>query len=141
LIKAKKLLVPLLVLATFLGTASPVLGNYRFFSTVQMVCSAYRINVNYEDMNLLQIGDGKEEFSLTLQSARNDFDRIMLIGFYAAGKAVLKYNEPVGMVNMIIDIEFKGTEKIFASASSDDILKYVNSEISSSQFMRRIKFN
>ena len=140
MIKAKKLL--LLLLATMLlATGSTAMANYRFFSSVQMVCSAYRINVNYEDMNLMHTGDNSKEFSLTLKSARNDFDRVMLIGFYAAGKAMLKYDEPIQTVSMIIGMEYKGTEKIFATASVKDILKYVNKEYSSSQFMRKIKFN
>ncbi|MCD6206136.1 MAG: hypothetical protein J7L22_10795 [Candidatus Marinimicrobia bacterium] len=115
-------------------------ANTKYYSSVQNICNAYQVPTDYDHMNLITTGDGKEEFTMTMRSARNQFDRMMLIGFYAAGKAMVYHNEPIRKVTIIVSIEYKETENIVASADRDNIMKFVNGEITSSEFVRRITF-
>ena len=118
-----------------------VSANSGYYTSVQQICNAYQVSVDYECMNLTEIADGNKEFTMSVKSARNQFDRIMLIGFYAAGKAMNYHNEPIWKVTMVVSVEYKGIENIVASASKDNLVKFVNGEITSSEFVRRVKFD
>jgi len=118
-----------------------VSANSGYYSSVQQICNAYQISVEYDRMNLTTLADGNKEFTMSVKSARNQFDRIMLIGFYAAGKAMTYHNEPIKKVTVVVSVEYKGIENIVASASKENILKFVNGEITSSEFVRRVKFD
>ncbi len=118
-----------------------VSANSSYYSSVQQICNAYQVSVEYERMNLATLADGNKEFTMSVKSARNQFDRIMLIGFYAAGKAMTYHNEPIQKVTVVVSVEYKGIENIVASASKENILKFVNGEITSSEFVRRVKFD
>jgi len=115
-------------------------GNYDFFSTVQKICSNYGIDVSYYDMDLRKISEEAEEFILPISSTRGNYDKALLVGFYSAGKAMLKYNMQVEKVTIVVSIKYKGMEKVFASATKSDIMKYINNEISSHKFLRNVNF-
>jgi hypothetical protein len=112
-----------------------------FCASVQQICNAYQVAVDYDRMNLVEVGEGQEEFSMTMKSERNQFDRILIIGFYAAGKAMTYHQEPIQKVTVIISVAYKSTENIVASATRDNIVKFVNGELSTSEFIRRVKFD
>jgi len=118
-----------------------VSANSGFYSSVQQICNAYQVSIEYERMNLAVLADGNKEFTMSVKSARNQFDRIMLIVFYAAGKAMTYHNEPIQKVTVVVSVEYKGIENIVASASRENILKFVNGEINSSEFVRKVKFD
>jgi len=118
-----------------------VSANSGYYSSVQQICNAYQISVEYDRMNLATIADGNKEFTMSVKSARNQFDRIMLIGFYAAGKAMSYHNEPIQKVTVVVSVEYKGIENIVASASRENILKFVNGEMTSSEFVRKVQFD
>jgi hypothetical protein len=92
-------------------------------------------------MSLSEAADGTKDFCVTINSARNNFDRIMLIGFYAAGKAMLYLKEDIQTVNIIVSVEYKGVENIMATAVKDDILAYVEGKMSSAEFVKKLKFS
>jgi len=92
-------------------------------------------------MSLIETANGAKDFSLTINSARNSFDRVMLIGFYATGKAMLYLKEDIQTVNIIVSVEYKGVENIMATAVKEDILAYVDGKMSSADFVRKIKFS
>jgi len=93
-----------------------VSANSDYYASVQQICTAYQVS-------------------------RNQFDRIILIGFYAAGKAMTYHSEPIRKVTMVVSVEYKGIQNIVASASKDILVKFVNGEITSSEFVRRVKFD
>ncbi len=114
-------------------------GNSDYYSSVQKICNAYQITVDYDRMNLMDLEGGDKEFTLSVKSTRSQFDRVMLIGFYAAGKAMNK--EPIRKVTMVISVEYKGTQNIVASATRENIMKFVDGELTSTEFVRRVKFD
>jgi hypothetical protein len=118
-----------------------VIANSGYYSSVQQICNAYQVPVEYERMNLVTTADGNKEFILSIKSTRNQFDRIMLIAFYAAGKAMTYHNESIRKVKLVVSMEYKGTENITATAGKEDIMKFVRGEITSTDFIRRVKFD
>ena len=133
------------ILGTIIGIIliipATVSADSNYFSSVQQICSAYQLSLNYDNMNLRTLADGSEELTINLESARNQFDRVMLIGFYAAGKAMVYHSKPIEKVTVVISVAYKGVENIVANASRENIMKFVNGEISSSEFVRKVKFD
>lgn len=116
-------------------------ADNRLFSSIQQICAAYQVNITYNDLNLVTHSDSTKELIINVQSGRNNFDRIMLIAFYAAGKAMKYHQESVDKVTIVVSMEYKGNSSIFASATMDEITKYVGGSYSSSDFVRKIKFS
>ncbi|PIS27375.1 MAG: hypothetical protein COT43_11025 [Candidatus Marinimicrobia bacterium CG08_land_8_20_14_0_20_45_22] len=142
ILREKKRISALLAITVLFTLVSSVaLGNSRYYSSVQQICKAYQIEVDYNRMSLIETANGTKDFSLTINSARNNFDRIMLIGFYAAGKAMLYLREDIQTVNIIVNVEYKSVENIMATAVKEDILAYVDGKMSSADFVRKIKFS
>ena len=56
-------------------------ANYAFKKKIKSVCSSYRVSVNASAMDF-----DSDLFSLTLESNRNNFEMVMLVGFASAGK-------------------------------------------------------
>ena len=138
--KAKEISTLVVLLTLSLIFSSIALGNYTFFSTVQQICSNYGINVSYYDMDLRKISEETEEFILPISSTRGNYDKALLVGFYSAGKAMLKCNLQVEKVTLVVSIKYKGMEKVFASATKSDIMKFINNELSSHKFLRNVNF-
>lgn len=120
--------------------SSIALGNYQFFSTVQQICRNYGVDVNYSNMELREMVEGSKEFILPILGTRGNFDKIILVGFYSAGKAMLKCNLQVEKVTLVVSIKYKGMEKVFASATKSDIMKYINNELPPHKFIRNVNF-
>ena len=58
-------------------------GNYAFKKKIKTVCASYRVSVDATSMDF-----DNDLFSLTLESNRNNFEMVMLVGFASAGQAV-----------------------------------------------------
>ena len=121
-------------------------GNYAFYSKVRNTCSFYRLEVKQEDMRLTD-----EEFTLTLNSKRNNFERVILIGFASVGKAMehqrslkeagkLEQTLIPAHVTIIVNVPVTRDNLIVsASASTELIEKLSAGKIETSQFMQEIK--
>ena len=130
-----------ILIALLLILSVSVFGSTRYYSTVQRIFGAYRMEVDLDQMWLSEVDQNGESFTISVQSPRNSFEMVMLIGFYAAGKAILECNQPIQKVTMIVSVEYKGVEKIFATASRADILKFVNGDLLSEEFVRLVEYN
>jgi len=113
----------------------------KFLTSVQQICSAYEMPINPSDMEVVTHQDGVRELIITLRSSRNSFDRCMLIGFYAAGKAMQYHQEKIDFVKIIVEVEYKESANITATAGNADIFSYLAGSLSSSEFVRRLKFS
>ena len=121
-------------------------GNYAFYSKVRNTCSSYRLVVEQKDMRLTD-----EEFTLTMNSKRNNFERVMLIGFASVGKAMehQRYLQGTGKieqalipasVTIIVNVPVtRDNLVVSASASTELIEKLSAGVIETSQFMQEIK--
>ena len=71
-------------------------GNYAFKKKVKSVCKSYRISVQSSQLSLQ--GD---EYSINMESGRNNFEMFMLVGFASAGQAIAHQKE-MGLTDGLI---------------------------------------
>ena len=82
----------LALLAFTIGTEG-LFANYAFKKKVKSVCKSYRVTVESSQLSL-----DIDEFSMTLQSNRNNFEMVMLVGFASAGQAIA-HQKQLGLAN------------------------------------------
>ena len=63
-------------------------ANYAFKKKVKAVCSSYRVDVQSSQFSL-----EPDQFTINLESGRNNFEMYMLVGFASAGQAIAHQNE------------------------------------------------
>ena len=117
-------------------------ANYAFKKKIKSVCSSYRVSVNASSMDF-----DSNLFSLTLESNRNNFEMVMLVGFASAGQAVSHQNS-LGLSNSYVPKEIsikvnvpssKGETMVFeATCSSNDAIQLAAGTLDSSEFMQKI---
>ena len=117
-------------------------ANYAFKKKIKTVCSSYRVSVDASAMDF-----GNNLFSLTLESNRNNFEMVMLVGFASAGQAVSHQNS-LGLSNAYVPKEIsvrvnvpasKGETMGFeATCSSDIAIELAAGTLDSSEFMQKI---
>ena len=117
-------------------------ANYAFKKKIKSVCSSYRVSVNASSMDF-----DSNLFSLTLESNRNNFEMVMLVGFASAGQAVSHQNS-LGLSNAYVPPEIsirvnvpssKGETMVFeATCSSNDAIQLAAGTLDSSEFMQKI---
>ena len=117
-------------------------ANYAFKKKIKSVCSSYRVSVDASSMDF-----GNDLFSLTLESNRNNFEMVMLVGFASAGQAVSHQNS-LGLSNAYVPKEIsirvnvpasKGESMVFeATCSSDIAIELASGTLDSSEFMQKI---
>jgi len=117
-------------------------ANYAFKKKIKSVCSSYRVSVDASVMAF-----GNDLFSLTLESNRNNFEMVMLVGFASAGQAVSHQNS-LGLSNAYVPKEIsirvnvpasKGETMVFeATCSSDIAIELASGTLDASEFMQKI---
>ena len=117
-------------------------ANYAFKKKIKSVCSSYRVSVNASAMDF-----DSDLFSLTLESNRNNFEMVMLVGFASVGQAVSHQNS-LGLSNAYLPKEIsvrvnvpasKGETMVFmAKCLSDDAIQLAAGTLDSSEFMQKI---
>ncbi len=118
-------------------------ANYAFKKKIKSVCSSYRVSVDASSMDF-----GNDLFSLTLESNRNNFEMVMLVGFASAGQAVSHQNS-LGLSNAYVPKEIsirvnvpasKGETMVFeATCSSDIAIELASGTLDASEFMQKIE--
>lgn len=121
-------------------------ANYAFYNTVKKTCLSYRVPIQQTDMLLEENG-----FSINLNSNRNNFEMIMMIGFVAAGQAIRhqyyleeNHNDYSPVIPEKISIRItvpveRNQMTIFATASSEQVYQLAEGAIESVDFIRQIK--
>ncbi len=146
LVKTKNKLLLILFIAI---TGSEILfANYAFYRQVTSTCKSYRVEVSSGEMLL---SADNNNFAINLSSRRNNFELIMLVGFAAAGKAIIhqkhlqgtisNYNPVIpGQVNVVVTVPM-GRDKTIFSAEADAIIVQglADGSLDSADFMRKIK--
>lgn len=136
-----RLLSTLLVLGWCLGLAAPARANIRFYTIVQQICNSYRVPVDMRQMNLEEPGNNGLAFSLALQSRRNNFEEVILVGFIASGQAIARTGMEVKTINIIVTIP-KADNMLLMTAADVGLVEQLRlGKIKSSEFMRQLQWN
>ena len=142
----------ILALATILVLSTQfVFANYAFYKKVANTCKYYRVNVDQKKMALTKNADGSYHFSIEMESMRNNFEMVMLVGFISVGQA-MSHQEAFAKkksgytavvpsdteVTVSIPVSRQNTI-ITAKATAGQIRQLTEGKIDSSGFMRLIK--
>jgi hypothetical protein len=139
--KNRRIVSILLTVGWLLVTASPVLANMRFYTIVQQVCKSYRVPVALDQMTLDGAETDNAEFHLVLQSRRNNFEEVMLVGYIATGQAVARSGVQVKTIMITVTIPKADNMMLMTSASVDLVEQLRLGKIKSSEFMRQLQWN
>ena len=142
---AKKILAIMVIL---LMNSQFAFANYAFYRQVTSTCKSYHIEVSSNEMLL---STDNKNFAINLTSRRNNFEMIMLIGFAAAGKAIIhqkhlkgtisNYNPVIpDQVNVVVNVPMGRDNTIFsAEANAILVQELADGSLDSADFMRKIK--
>lgn len=117
-------------------------GNYAFKKKVKSVCKSYRISIESSQLSL----DG-DEYSINMESGRNNFEMFMLVGFASAGQAIAHQKEmglanaylPTSVnVNVAVPVSKGEYNTFIANCSSDMAISLADGSMDSSEFMQVI---
>ena len=126
-------------------------SNYAFYRKVSNTCKYYRVTVDEKKMALTKKPDGSYSFSLEMESARNNFEMVMLVGFISVGQAMSHQEAfakkksgyvPVipGNTEVTVTIPISRQNTIIsAKATADHVRQLTDGKIDTAGFMRLIK--
>jgi len=141
--QSKRILILTLLALCF--STDGLFANYAFKKKVKSVCQSYRITVESSQLDL-----GEDEFLMTLESGRNNFEMFMLVGFASAGQAISHqkqmgkanaYTPPVVRVEVRVPISKGEFNTFMASCSADMAISLADGGMDSSEFMQEIMKN
>lgn len=139
--KHQRLISVLLLLGWCLVLATPVRANLRFYSIVQQVCKSYRVPVTPDRMELAELESHNPTFTMALQSRRNNFEEVMLVGYIACGQAIARTGIEVKTINITVTIP-KADHMLLVTTADVALVEQLRlGEIKSSEFMRQLQWN
>jgi len=126
-------------------------ANYGFYRKVTNTCKYYRVTVDEKKMSLTKNKNGSYSFSIEMESLRNNFEMVMLVGFISVGQA-MNHQEKFAKkkpeytaiipedtdVTVTIPVSRQNTI-ITAKATAGQIRQLTDGKIDSAGFMRLIK--
>jgi hypothetical protein len=142
----------ILTLATVLIISTQfVFANYAFYRKVTNTCKFYRVTVDEKKMALTKNADGSYHFTIELESLRNNFEMVMLVGFISVGQA-MNHQESFAKkktgytaivpadteVTVSVPVSRQNTI-ISAKATAEQIRQLTDGKIDSAKFMLLIK--
>ena len=132
----------LVLLISIFLISDDLYGNYAFKKKVKSICKSYRISIESSQLSLED-----EEYSINMESGRNNFEMFMLVGFASAGQAIA-HQKKMGLANSylpsIVNVSVavpvsKGEFNTFlANCSSDMAVSLAEGTMDSSEFMQVI---
>ena len=131
----------LLLLALCLGITAPARANPRFFATVQQICTTYKVSTNASQMSLEEASEGSYTFTLRLESRRNNFEEVMMVGYIATGQAVERTNLNVQTMHIIVTIPAADNMLLMTTADITLVEQLLQGEIKSYDFIRQLQWN
>lgn len=128
-----------------------VFANYAFYRKVSNTCKFYRVSIDEKKMSLIKNKDGSYNFSIEMESLRNNFEMVMLVGFISVGQA-MSHQESFAKkkpgysaiipgdteVTVTVPVSRQNTV-ITAKATADQIRQLSDGKVDTAAFMRLIK--
>lgn len=139
--KHLKILTTLMLVGLCLGLVEPAWANLRFFSIVQQTCKSYRIPVTAQQMDLEESAEDVYDFTIALESRRNNFEEVMLVGYIAVGNAIARTGLNVQTINITVTIPSADNMLLMTTADASLVDQLRLGEVKSSDFMRQLQWN
>jgi len=128
-----------------------VFANYAFYRKVSNTCKFYRVSIDEKKMALTKNSDGSYRFTIEMESLRNNFEMVMLVGFISVGQAINHqetfakkkpgYNAVVpGNTEVTVSVPVSRQNTIItAKATTAQIRQLTDGKVDTAGFMRLIK--
>tara|TARA_B100001173_G_scaffold114594_1_gene99296 strand:- start:639 stop:1100 length:462 start_codon:yes stop_codon:yes gene_type:complete len=128
-----------------------VFANYAFYRKVSNTCKFYRVSIDEKKMSLIKNKDGSYNFSIEMESLRNNFEMVMLVGFISVGQAMTHqesfakkkpgYSAIIpGDTEVTVTVPVSRQNTIItAKATADQIRQLSDGKVDTAAFMRLIK--
>ena len=128
-----------------------VFANYAFYRKVSNTCKFYRVSIDEKKMSLIKNKDGSYNFSIEMESLRNNFEMVMLVGFISVGQAMAHqesfakkkpgYSAIIpGDTEVTVTVPVSRQNTIItAKATADQIRQLSDGKVDTAAFMRLIK--
>ena len=128
-----------------------VFANYAFYRKVSNTCKFYRVSIDEKKMALTKNSDGSYRFTIEMESLRNNFEMVMLVGFISVGQAINHqetfakkkpgYNAVVpGNTEVTVSVPISRQNTIItAKATTAQIRQLTDGKVDTAGFMRLIK--
>ena len=123
-----------------LALVTPLWANVKFYSVVQQICRSYRVPVTMERMKLAYPPNGTT-FDLALQSRRNNFQEVMLVGYIASSQAIARTGIDVQTINITVSIPKADNMLLMTTADAKLLADLRLGKIKSSAFIRQLQWN
>ena len=92
-------------------------------------------------MDLEKADDDGSTFTLALESRRNNFEEVMLVGYMAVGQAVAQTGLDVKTINIVVTIPKADNMLLMTTADMAQVEQLRQGKIKSSDFMRQLQWN
>ena len=139
--KYRKHFALLMISGLIVMLVTPAMANMRFYSIVQQVCKSYRVPVGIDQMTLENLNTDGASFSLVLQSRRNNFEEVMMVGYIATSQALARSGVGVKTINVTVTIPKADNMVLLTTATSALVEQLRLGKIKSSEFMRQLQWN
>ena len=136
--KYRKSINMLLLLGWLMALATTAQANMRFYSIVQQVCKSYRVPVGLEQMKLEELESDNPTFHMVLQSRRNNFEEVMLVGYIASSQAIARTGLGIKTIMITVTIPKSDNMMLMTTADVSLVEQLRLGKIKSSEFMRKL---
>lgn len=138
--KYRKSINMLLLLGWLMALATTAQANMRFYSIVQQVCKSYRVPVGLEQMKLEELESDNPTFHMVLQSRRNNFEEVMLVGYIASSQAIARTGLGIKTIMITVTIPKSDNMMLMTTADVSLVEQLRLGKIKSSEFMRKLQW-
>ncbi len=138
--KYRKPMTVLLILGCLMALATTAQANMRFYSIVQRVCKSYRVPVGLDQMKLEEMESDNPTFHMVLQSRRNNFEEVMMVGYIASSQAIARTGLGIKTIMITVTIPKSDNMMLMTTADVSLVEQLRLGKIKSSEFMRKLQW-
>lgn len=138
--KYRKPINVLLLLGWLMALATTAQANMRFYSIVQQVCKSYRVPVGLEQMKVEELESDNPTFHMILQSRRNNFEEVMMVGYIASSQAIARTGLGIKTIMITVTIPKSDNMMLMTTADVSLVEQLRLGKIKSSEFMRKLQW-
>ena len=118
----------------------PAQANFAFYTIVQQVCRSYRVPVTTEQMHFEGADTGEPSFTITLQSRRNNFEHVMLVGYIAAAQARARTETVLNSFRVVVIMPSANGMTLMTKADAELVERLRTGVIKSTEFMKKLEW-
>jgi len=116
-----------------------IFASQKYLAQIQKTAKNYRVELKSNEIKSVVSNSGLVTLNIDLQSNRNNFEMVMLVGYISAGtafKSGMKLNDVIVTVNVPLGDGFK----LVTKSNITELKQLMDGKINTSQFVRKIEY-